>query len=75
MNKNTKGTYRIRNWNEYNRSLIQRGSITLWFSEDAIKKWHETLRTLEKGRPFIYSDDAILCSLLIRGVFHLSLRA
>ncbi|MBM3198729.1 MAG: IS5 family transposase [Chlamydiae bacterium] len=40
-----------------------------------IKKWHETLRTLEKGRPFIYSDDAILCSLLIRGVFHLSLRA
>ena len=24
---------RIRNWNEYNRSLIQRGSLTGWFSK------------------------------------------
>ena len=34
-----KAKYRIRNWNDYNKSLIQRGSITVWFSEDAIKKW------------------------------------
>lgn len=68
-------TYKIQNWPQYNRSLIQRGSINLWFSEEAIKKWHATTYTGEKGRPLIYSDDAILCALLIRTVFHLPLRA
>ena len=33
--------YRIRNWAEYNKSLVQRGSLTIWFSEDAIKTWLE----------------------------------
>lgn len=30
---NAKKRYRIRNWSEYNRALIQRGSITLWFDQ------------------------------------------
>lgn len=75
MGNKAKGKYVIRNWSEYNKSLIQRGSLTLWFSEDAIKKWHSTVRTMQKGRPFLYSDDAILCSLLVRFVFRLPLRA
>lgn len=66
--------YRIKNWSEYNRSLIQRGSITFWFSEEAIDKWHSDIRTGGKGRPQIYSDDAILCALVIRTVYHLPLR-
>jgi hypothetical protein len=28
-----KRTYRIKNWAEYNKSLIQRGDITLWYKE------------------------------------------
>lgn len=67
--------YRIKNWPEYNKSLIQRGSINFWFSEDAIRKWKSTAHTGEKGRPQEYSDDAILCVLLVRIVYHLSLRA
>ena len=67
--------YRITNWPEYNRSLIQRGSINFWFSEEAINKWRATDHTNEKGRPQEYSDDAILCALLIRTVYHLPLRA
>lgn len=67
--------YRIKNWSEYNRSLIQRGSITLWFAEESINKWYSKTHTGEKGRPRIYSDDAILCALLIRTVYHLPLRA
>jgi IS5 family transposase len=67
--------YRIKNWSQYNRSLIQRGSITFWFSEEAISKWASKSRTGEKGRPEQYSDDAILCALLIRTVYHLPLRA
>lgn len=67
--------YRIKNWCQYNKSLIQRGSINFWFSEDAISKWRNTNHTCEKGRPREYSDDAILCALLIRTVYHLPLRA
>lgn len=67
--------YRIKNWPEYNKSLIQRGSINFWFSEDSIRKWKNTNHTGEKGRPVEYSDDAILCALLIRTVYHLPLRA
>jgi len=68
-------TYRIRNWKEYNKALIQRGSLTLWFSEDSVQKWHSCPCTGTKGHPQIYSDDAILCALLVRSVYHLPLRA
>ena len=70
----SKAKHRIHNWKDYNRSLIQRGSITVWFSEDAIEKWN-AVPTGKRGRPTIYSDDAILTALLIRFVFHLPLRA
>lgn len=70
-----KAKYRIHNWNDYNKSLIQRESITVWFSEDAIKKWTAPKEIGKKGRPKLYSDDAILTALIIRSVFHLPLRA
>jgi len=28
--------YKIRNWPEYNRTLVRRGQLTLWFDETAI---------------------------------------
>jgi len=34
-----KPTYRIRNWSEYNASLKQRGSLTIWVSPEAVKNW------------------------------------
>ncbi len=75
MTQKTQAKYRIRNWAEYNKALIQRGSITLWFSEDAIDQWYNKERTGKKGRPQIYSDEAILCALLVRTVYHKPLRA
>ena len=69
-----KDKYRIRNWRQYNQSLINRGSITFWFNEDAIGKWHTVHRTGKKGRPDTYSDDAIRCGLMIRAVFRTALR-
>lgn len=67
---------RICNWKEYNKSLIERGNLTIWFSEDTISSWLEkpSNRT-KRGRPLTYSDDAILCALIIRAVFHLPLRS
>jgi len=70
---NEKPTYRIRNWKEYNRNLIQRGSITIWFDE-AETKWLAKKQPHKRGRPKTYSDDAILCALIIRAVYHLPLR-
>ena len=69
-----KRTYRIRNWAEYNKSLIQRGDITVWFSDEAREKW-VAKATGARGRPQIYSDEAILCALMVKVVYHKPLRA
>jgi len=71
----SKGKYRIQNWKDYNRSLIQRGRITVWFSEDVLKKWFAAKKEGKRGHPEIYSNDAIFTALVIRSVFHLPLRA
>jgi hypothetical protein len=75
MTSKTKNKYRTRNWKEYNQSLVNRGSITFWFSEDAIKKWYCIKQARKPGRPVTYSDDAIRCGLMIKAVFHTTLRA
>lgn len=33
-----KKAYRVRNWDKYNKALIQRGSITFWINEEVVKK-------------------------------------
>jgi hypothetical protein len=39
-----KTKYRVNNWSEYDRALVQRGEITLWMSEDAIEDWKPATR-------------------------------
>ena len=70
-----KRQYRVRNWSEYNKGLVNRGSLTVWFDEESIANWHNTNPTGERGHPVVYSDMAICCALTLRIVFHLSLRA
>jgi hypothetical protein len=72
-----KKRYRVRNWNEYNRSLVNRGRITFWFDEKSIANWYENKqsRPKKRGRPRTYSDVAIQCVLLIKVVFSLPLRS
>lgn len=71
----TEPTYRIRNWAEYNKALIQRGSITVWMDEKAIKNWFSTYHTCRAGRPATYSEEAILMLLILREVYKCSLRS
>src|SRR5262245_51362161 len=66
--------YRIRNWCEYNRALIHRGRLTVWFDEQAIRAWHHTKPTARPGAPRVYSDVAIECALVFKAVYLLSLR-
>jgi Transposase DDE domain len=69
-----KKTYKVRNWSEYNKSLVRRGSLTLWFDEESIKKWHYVDKK-GRGRPPKYANIAIQCMLTLKAVFDLPLRA
>src|SRR5215210_129872 len=73
--KTGKATYRLRNWREYNAALIQRGSLTLWVSEEALSAWHDEVRTGRPGAPRTYSDIAITCMAVLAGGYRLTLRA
>lgn len=71
-----KQTYRVRNWSEYNKALIGRGSVTLWMDEDAIEQWYEhSSGEKKRGRPFVYSDIAVSVMLCIKQIYRLPLRA
>ncbi|MCW2239023.1 hypothetical protein M2351_003653 [Azospirillum canadense] len=61
------------NWAEYDAALRQRGSLTVWVSEEAIAGWKAAPRTTPGGQPN-YSDLAITTALLLRAVFRLALR-
>jgi hypothetical protein len=69
-----KGTYKIRNWRKYNESLVKRGSITFWFSEETIAQWHHPNHRSKVGHPFVYSDTAVECLLVLRELFQLPYR-
>ena len=64
-----KTAYRVKNWREYDKSLRDRGDITLWISQDAIDAWTPP-QTGKRG----YSDAAIETALSLRLLFRLPLR-
>ena len=65
----TKKVYRVRNWSEYNKGLVSRGSLEVWFKKDDIKSAQGS-----HGNQ-VYSDLRIRCALTIRQLFHLTYRA
>jgi hypothetical protein len=69
-----KRTYKVTNWREYNESLVRRGDVTIWFSEDVLASWEHPNDESKVGRPFVYSDTAIECLLTLREVFQLPYR-
>jgi transposase len=64
---------RVTNWPAYDASLRQRGSLTVWFTDDAIAGWAAEPRTTRGGQPW-YSPLAILTALTLRAVFRLAYR-
>lgn len=53
--------------------MRQRGSLTVWFTDEAIEAWRAEPRTTPGGQPW-YSSLAILTALTLRAVFRLALR-
>ena len=70
-----KAQYRVTNWREYDRALVERGSLTVWFDEEFVREHWRPKATGRRGAPFLYSDQAIQVLLTMKGVFHLPYRA
>src|SRR6266540_857156 len=69
-----RGLYRVKNWTEYEKALVQRGSITFWLSDDFRKVWLYAGEK-QRGSQFEYSAKAIEIMLTIKEVFHLTNRS
>jgi len=67
--------YGVRNWPDYNRALIDRGTLTFWSDENAVAAWRNADPNKGPGAPKVYSDTAIQCALVLKSVFNLSLRS
>ena len=72
-NPKHKPKYRFTNWNQYESSLRNRGSLTLWISPSVIRTW-KAQPSNNRGRQHQFSDQAIQTILSLRLIFHLLLR-
>ena len=58
-----KAKYKLKNWSVYNKSLVNRGSINLWFSNNLEQGWfYKTKKDGDKSVK-IYSDKVIVNDL------------
>jgi hypothetical protein len=69
----SKQRHRVTNWAAYDAALRQRGRLTVWFTDEAIRAWRAEPRTTRGGQPW-YSPLAILTALTLRVLFRLALR-
>jgi len=60
-----KQKFRITNWKTYNDALRQRGSLTVWLSDDATAAWDDVAEPERRGRPLRYTDTAITTALML----------
>ncbi len=66
-----KQKHRVTNWAEYDAGLRARGSLTVWFTPEAVAAWAAAPRTTRGGQAS-YSDLAIATALTLRAVFRLA---
>jgi len=75
--KKKKKKYLVKNWKQYNESLMNRGKVFFYISEEVLSQWNSNPKKKEsqkRGRPEKYSDLAIETALIISQVYHLPLR-
>ena len=68
-----KTRYQVKNWGDYNESLVRRGDVT-WFDASVIDAWEHANAASKVGRPFTYSDLAVETLLTLRELFRLPYR-
>ncbi len=68
-----KQKHKVINSAAYDAALRQRGSLTVWFTDEAVAAWTAAPRMTRGGQRW-YSPLAILTALTLRAVFRLALR-
>lgn len=53
MKTKAKDNYRVRNWQEYDAALKQRGSLTFWVSEEIIEQWRNEKKDRTEGSLYL----------------------
>ena len=71
--KKNKKKYKIRNWREYNESLVKRGMLDVYIDEFALENWYAGSNGKPGAQPK-YSDLAIQLTLQFGKVFAQKLR-
>jgi hypothetical protein len=65
--------YKVNNWPEYNKSLKNRGSLSIWLSDDVKESWYyQGLQS--PGGEKVYSDTCIEFCLTIKHLYKLGYR-
>lgn len=57
---------RKRNWRQYNKALVQRGSLTFLIDPKIAKNFMPKPQKKKKGRPLMFADQLILILLMIK---------
>ena len=69
-----KPKYKIQNWSEYDKALVNRGDITVWFAADYVQNNWSVTPTGKPGAPQVYSNEAIQMLLMLKSVYKLPYR-
>jgi hypothetical protein len=67
--------YLEENGAEYDRALVNRGSLTIWLDEETAREGWAPVRSEERGKPGRYSELAIQTCLTLKVLFGLTYRA
>lgn len=70
----SKDKYKVKNWKSYNRSLVQRGSLTIWLEDSVLRQWRDIDVRKKVVGECLYADCVIQCCLLLGQVYHQPLR-
>lgn len=69
-----KASYKVKNWSSYNKSLVERGSLTIWITPEILESWQDQ-RPRQRGGQYAYSDMAIETMLTLKHLLRLPYRA
>lgn len=71
---NNKDTYKVVNWKSYNKSLCDRGSLTIWLDDNLCRDWQSLSETKKVVGEQYYPDYLIELCLTLGKLYKLKLR-
>ena len=69
----SKVKYQVLNWSSYNKAIVNRGDITIYFSGEVLDEWYSDLPA-QRGGQLVCSDLCIETLLMIKVLFKLPYR-